>query len=70
MEGQLNKLNRGPVSNPLTMLSDFESYFKVGVSDDYILLRDDFPMESIAPGEFSKLCIEMFRQNDEARHGK
>jgi len=34
---------------------EFESYFKIGVSDDYILLRDDFPMESISPGDFNPL---------------
>jgi hypothetical protein len=50
---------------------DFESYFKVGVSDEYILIRDDFPLAQIAPGEFSKLCKEMFRRNEEAlRDGK
>ena len=46
---------------------DFESYFKIGVSDDYILIRDNFPIQSISPGDFSKLCIEMFRRNDEVR---
>jgi hypothetical protein len=44
----------------------FDPYFKVGVSDDYILLRDDFPIESISPGDFSKLCEEMFRRNERA----
>ena len=46
---------------------DLKSYFKIGVSDEYILLRDDFPVGEISPGEFKKLLIEMFRRNDEAR---
>ena len=49
---------------------DFESYFKVGVSDDYILMRRDFPMQDIPPSDFSRLLTEMFRRNDEVRHGK
>lgn len=47
--------------------NDLESYFKIGVSDDYILIRDDFPIDSVSPGDFSKLLISMFRKNDEAR---
>ncbi|MDP1991016.1 MAG: hypothetical protein Q8K00_08325 [Syntrophales bacterium] len=46
---------------------DVESYFKIGVSDDYILIRDDFPIGKISPGDFSKLCREMFKRNEEAR---
>ena len=38
--------------------TDFESYFKIGISNDYILLRDDFPIEEISPGDFKKLLIE------------
>lgn len=50
---------------------DLESYFKIGVSPDYILIRDDFPMVEISPGDFSKLCIEMFRRNEEVlRNGE
>lgn len=45
---------------------EFESFFKIGVSEDYILIRDDFPMNRISPGEFSRLCMEMFRRNEEA----
>jgi hypothetical protein len=45
-------------------------YFKIGVSKDFILIRDDFPMIDISPSEFSKLCLEMFAKNDEALHGK
>ena len=52
------------------VVNSFESYFKIGVADDYILLRDDFPIASIPPSEFSRLCAEMFRRNDEVRHGK
>ncbi len=44
---------------------DFESYFKIGISKEYILIRDDFPMLEISPGGFSKLIREMFRRNDE-----
>jgi hypothetical protein len=47
---------------------DLESYFKIGVSAEYILIRDDFPMGKISPGDFSKLCREMFRRNEEALH--
>jgi len=49
---------------------DFESYFKIGVSDEYILLRDDFPMVKISPGDFKKLLVEMFKRNDEVLHEK
>jgi len=49
---------------------DFEKYFKTGVSDDFILMRRDFPMKDISPGEFSKLLVKMFQKNDEVRHGK
>lgn len=44
----------------------FESYFKIGVSEDYILLRDDFPISTISPSDFSRLCMEMFRRNEES----
>ena len=49
---------------------DFESYFKIGISDEYILIRDGFPMGKISPGDFKKLLVEMFRRNDEALHEK
>jgi hypothetical protein len=50
---------------------DFGSFFKIGVSDDYILIRGDFPIAEISPGDFSKLCRDMFRRNEEAlRNGK
>jgi len=50
---------------------DLESYFKIGVSDEYILIRDDFPIDSVSPGDFTKLIISMFQRNDEVRrHGK
>lgn len=52
--------------SPLDLVQDLESYFKVGISEDYILLRDDFPMSKVSPGEFSRLCMEMFRRNEEA----
>ena len=53
-------------SNP-----NFEFYFRIGVSDDFILLRADFPMQSISPGEFSSLCRKMFKKNEETRrHGR
>ena len=44
---------------------DFESYFKIGVSPEFILIRQDFPMTKIAPGHFSHLIREMFQRNDE-----
>jgi len=49
---------------------DFESYFQVGISKGYILLRDDFPMGEISPGDFKKLLQEMFRRNDEVLNGE
>lgn len=50
---------------------EFDPYFKVGISDEYILIRDDFPMDSISPGDFKKLLLSMFKKNDEVRqHGK
>lgn len=48
----------------------YREYFKIGVSGEYILLRDDFPIGSISPANFSRLCIDVFRRNDEALHGK
>jgi hypothetical protein len=50
---------------------NFSKYFKVGVSPDFILIRNDFPMTQVSPSEFSKLCVKMFRRNDEVlKHGK
>lgn len=50
---------------------ELESYFKIGVSADFILIRGDFPMGKISPGDFSKICLEMFKRNEEAlRNGK
>jgi len=51
-----------------TPSDDFESYFKIGISTEYILLRNDFPIGKISPGDFKKLLVEMFRRNDEACH--
>lgn len=60
------------VNPPDTAIAaDYGPYFKIGMSDDYILIRNDFPIREISPGDFSKLCLEMFRRNDEVRrHGK
>ena len=49
---------------------NFRRYFKLGVSKDYILIRNDFPITNITPGEFTRLCLEMFSKNDEVMHGK
>jgi hypothetical protein len=49
------------------LTDNLESFFKIGVSDDYILLRDDFPLESVSPGDFKKLLISIFKKNAEAR---
>jgi hypothetical protein len=54
--------------DPVSPELNLESYFKIGVSDDYILIRGDFPIAEISPGDFSKLCREMFRRNEEALH--
>jgi len=43
----------------------FGKYFKIGVSPDYILVRQDFPLNRISPSDFSKLYLEMFAKNDE-----
>jgi hypothetical protein len=53
------------VQQPITSKIDFTKYFKVGVSPDYILIRDDFPMKEISPGDFARLTKKMFRKNDE-----
>lgn len=51
--------------------AEFDSYFKIGVSDEFILIRRDFPMKTISPADFSKLLKMMFDRNDEAlRNGK
>jgi hypothetical protein len=50
---------------------NLERYFKIGVSDDYILLQDDFPIGQISAGDFLQLITRMFRRNDEVRrHGQ
>ncbi len=43
---------------------DFCQYFKTGISKEYILIRDDFPITEIAPGDFTRLIKEMFGLND------
>lgn len=45
---------------------DFDSFFKTGISSEYILLSPDFPMSEISPGDFKKLLVKMFKRNDEA----
>ena len=49
---------------------DFKSFFRVGVSSEFILIRDDFPIASISPSAFSALCREMFEKNEEVFRGK
>ena len=52
-------------------LESLERYFQIGVSKNYILLRDDFPISTIPPGEFKALLLRMFDKNDEVlSHGK
>jgi hypothetical protein len=49
----------------------YQEYFKIGVSDEFILMRRDFPMKNISPDDFSKLILRMFKENEEAlRNGK
>lgn len=56
---------------PCCVQDRFRDYFKIGVADDFILIRDDFPMTEISPGDFSRLIKTMFQRNDEVRsHGK
>jgi len=64
----MGKPNQESRRNSGTAQPEIESYFKIGVSGDYILIRDDFPIARIAPGDFVKLCKEMFRRNEEALH--
>lgn len=45
----------------------FEEFFKIGLADDYILIRADFPMTEVSPSEFSNLLNTMFEKNDEVR---
>lgn len=59
-----------PVQECPYLYEKFKEYFKIGVSPDFILLRDDFPITTIFPSDLSRLCIEMFRRNDEVFHGK
>jgi hypothetical protein len=60
-------MNKTQKKDKATPKRDLESYFKIGVSDEYILIRDDFPIDSVSPGDFSKLLITLFQKNDEAR---
>ena len=64
--GQNLKQKLGRISHPDPVVPelDLTSYFKIGVSRDYILIRDDFPIKEIPPGDFTKLCKEMFRRNE------
>ncbi len=51
--------------------AELEAYFRIGISEDYLLIRGDFPISTISPGDFSRLCREMFRKNEEVlRRGK
>ena len=59
-----------PVQVCPCLYEKFQEHLKIGVSGDFILIRDDFPMESISPSDFSRLCSEAFRRNDEVLHGK
>jgi hypothetical protein len=52
------------------LIKEFGPYFRVGVSGDFIMMRRDFPMKNISPGDFRKLIIGMFQENEEAIHGK
>jgi|GEM_PF-3603985 len=56
----MTKERAGKVRN-----ESFEAFFKIGVSQEYILVRRDFPMREISPGDFSRLIEEMFRRNEE-----
>lgn len=60
------KSKRKPRGRQTDPSINLETYFKIGVSPDYILIRQDFPVANIPPGEFSRLIREMFRKNDEA----
>jgi hypothetical protein len=47
------------------MVSKYKEYFRIGISKDFIEIRNDFPMSEISPSDFSRLCRDMFRRNDE-----
>jgi len=50
-------------------LEDFKEYFKIGVSAEFILLRDDFPIAALSPGKLAEILKYMFERNDEVIHG-
>lgn len=62
---QIKTGNRN-IQNKRGLYNQFKEYFKIGVSGEYILLREDFPIGNISPADFSRLCIEVFKRNDEA----
>lgn len=66
MKAKLEEQNRSEDKQSPSL----ESFFKIGISENFILIREDFPIEAVSPGEFSRLLAKMFRKNDEARHGK
>ena len=42
-----------------------DDFFRIGISGDYILMRQDLPIEEILPGDFKSLLMELFQRNDE-----
>lgn len=44
---------------------NYDEFFRIGVSPDYILVREDFPVGSVPPGEFRRLIRTMFHKNAE-----
>jgi len=71
MIGRFKNKKPEPLPGDTCLYEKFQEYFKIGVSGDFIFLRDDFPIESVSPGDFKKILISMFKKNDEVRqHGK
>lgn len=52
------------------LFAKYGEYFRIGASQDFILIRDDFPLAEVSPKDLSRLCLEMFLRNDEALNGK
>lgn len=55
----------GMPARPEKRVLDFERFFRIGVSPEYILIRADFPLKDVSPGEFARLIATMFQRNDE-----
>ncbi len=66
--GSDDEANRQPLCKPCHGKKgrgiDLKPYYKVGVSPDYVLLRQDFPIGSLKPHESRQAIIHMHAEND------